>query len=195
MMINRDSYFAGSGFFCIIGFMEAQILLFIQENIRCVFLDWIFVPVTHLGDGGAVWLATAIILLIFKKTRRTGLVCATALLLMLILNNLCIKNLVARIRPYEVVDGLVLIVAKAHDLSFPSGHTAASFAFATGAFLCAPKKLWIPSLILAVLISVSRLYVGIHWPTDVLGGMVTGIFCGAASFFIWRKISDRNQSL
>jgi len=177
--------------------MEQSILLFIQENIRCTILNYVFVPVTHLGDGGAVWIVAALLMLIFRKTRRAGIVCAVALLSMLVINNLCIKNIVARIRPYEVIEGLVLIVGKAWDWSFPSGHTCASFAFATAVFFAAPKKIWIPAVVLAVLIAFSRLYVGIHWPTDVLGGMLIGVACGTGAYLAVKYLykSKENQSL
>ena len=98
-----------------------------------------------------------------------------SLLLEFLLNNLIIKNLFARIRPYEVIDGLILLVGKAPDYSFPSGHTGSAFALAVVIFMVMDRKYGIIALILASLMGFSRLYVGIHYPSDVLGGVILGV--------------------
>lgn len=168
--------------------MESQILFFIQDCVRSAFLDWIFIPATHLGDGGAVWIVATVLMLCFKKTRSAGIACAFALVIMLVINNLTLKVLIDRQRPYLVLENLRLLVKPAVDSSFPSGHTSASFAFTAAVFLSCGRKIWIPSLILAVLISLSRLYVGIHWPSDVLCGVILGCVYGAMGFFAAKKI-------
>ncbi len=168
--------------------MEQSILLFIQDYVRCPFLDWIFVPVTHLGDGGFIWILLSVILLCFKKSRSIGIAASLALIVMFIINNVTLKALIDRPRPYLILEDLKLIVKPALDSSFPSGHTSCSFAFATAAFLTGPKKLWIPSVVLAVLISFSRIYVGIHWPGDVAGGLILGIVYGITGWLIAKKI-------
>lgn len=155
--------------------LDGDILLWIQEFIRNPILTPFFKFITHLGDSGLIWIATSIALLIHKKTRKVGILCITALLGSLIVNNLILKNIVARIRPYEVVNGLNLLIQKQVDLSFPSGHTGASFAAAVTIYQCLNKKRYgIIALILAFLIGFSRLYVGVHYPTDVLTGLFTG---------------------
>lgn len=157
---------------------DGQILLFIQEHIRNSFCDPIFTSITHLGDAGIFWIILTVVLLCFKKTRRAGVYSACALLGSLVVNNLILKNLVNRTRPYEVVEGLRCIVGLATDASFPSGHTGASFASAVAMCRQLPKPWAVFFLILAGCIAFSRLYVGIHYPTDVLGGLVTGIGIG-----------------
>ncbi|MGN0343010.1 MAG: phosphatase PAP2 family protein [Roseburia sp.] len=154
--------------------VDGQILLWIQENLRCAFLTPIMKFITHLGDAGIFWIVLTIGLLIFKKTRKVGLMSALALLGALLIDNIILKNLVARVRPYEVVDGLNRIIDAQIDFSFPSGHTGSSFASGVVCFKELPKQYGIPLLVLAFLIAFSRLYVGVHYPTDVLAGMVIG---------------------
>lgn len=157
--------------------LDGNILLWIQEFIRNSICTPIFVTITHLGDGGAIWIIISIALLFHKKTRKMGILCIISLLGSLIVNNLILKNLVARVRPYEVVDGLKLIIEKQVDLSFPSGHTGASFAAAVTIYQCAKnKKYGILAIIFASLIAFSRLYVGVHYPTDVITALFTGTF-------------------
>ncbi len=158
--------------------IDGQILIFIQEYIRNPICDIFFKGITHLGDAGIFWILLTAALLCFKKTRRAGAYSACALIASLVVNNMILKNLIHRIRPYEVVEGLQCIVAKAHDFSFPSGHTGASFASAVSMHKQIPRKYAVFFIVLASLIAFSRLYIGIHYPTDVLGGLITGIGIG-----------------
>lgn len=166
---------------------EASLLLWIQNVMRNPVLDPLMKTITHLGDAGIFWILLTLVLLIFPKTRRIGAYSALALLGSLLINNIILKNLVGRTRPYELIEGLELMVNRAHDASFPSGHTGASIASASSMFPELPRKWGVALLILAVLIAFSRLYVGIHFPTDVLGGFVTGWLAAFAA----RKILPR----
>lgn len=157
---------------------DSGILLWIQEHFRNPVFDSFFKSITHLGDAGIFWILLTIILLCFKKTRKAGIYSACALLGSVLINNVILKNLIGRIRPYEVIDGLKCIVAPAHDLSFPSGHTGSSFSSAVAIYKNLPRKYAIALLVLAVFISFSRIYVGIHYPTDVLGGFLVGTIIG-----------------
>ena len=157
---------------------KSQILLWIQDSVRGGFLTPVMKLITHLGDKGIFWILLTLALLILRKTRPLGVICAVSMVVGLIVTNLIIKNWVARIRPYEVIQGLECIVGKESDFSFPSGHTTNSLACAWVLFRKAPKKWGVPALVLAILIALSRLYVGVHDPTDVLGGAVIGI-CSA----------------
>lgn len=177
--------------------IDGNILLWIQENIRNPVLTPVMKAVTHLGDAGIFWILLTVALLCFKKTRRAGLVSAAALVLSLVVNNLCLKNLVDRTRPYELIEGLKILVSKPGDASFPSGHSGASFAAATAIFQCVPRKYGIPLLVLAALIALSRLYVGVHFPTDVLAGTVIGILLGLAAKRLceyWEKKRAKEKS-
>ena len=157
---------------------DATILLWIQNVVRNPVLDVIFKFITHLGDNGYFWIGSALILCIFKKTRKAGIFALMALLFSVIVNNAILKNVIGRIRPYEIIAGLECIIKHAHDASFPSGHTGSSFAAAVVYLRKLPKKISIPMLVMAILISVSRLYVGIHYPTDVIAGAISGAALG-----------------
>lgn len=176
--------------------MEAEILLWIQANLRAPWLDPIVKGITYLGEAGWFWIVLSLVLILTKTYRKTGIECGTSLILHLILVNGAAKNLFRRTRPYEVIDGLVNLVGKQSDFSFPSGHTAASFAVAVVLLMRAPKKISIPAMVLAVLISLSRLYVGVHYPTDVLGGAIIGTLCSFIAVWlvdaVEKKIKARN---
>ncbi len=175
--------------------IDNDVLMFIQEHIRCGFLDLIFPNITHLGDKGLAWIALTILLLFFKKTRKAGIYSACALVLSLIINNEIIKPLVARTRPYDLKElkdrGFVIWkVAKETDAgSFPSGHAAASFASAVAMCKNLPKK-WMSVTVIAVafLIAISRLYVGVHFPTDVICGILSGTIIGTVVNIVGNKI-------
>ena len=113
---------------------------------------------------------------------------ALALLGSLIINNLILKNLIARIRPYEIINGLVPLIEKPTDYSFPSGHTGSSFAAACILYRKLPKRFGIPALILAILIGFSRLYLGVHYPSDVLCGIISGVGISYAAEIATGKI-------
>ena len=149
--------------------------------------------ITSLGNAGIIWIVLAVVLLILPKTRKTGIIVAAALLMDLVLCNLILKNLVARVRPYDVNTAIAILIKKPLDFSFPSGHTAASFAAMTALFLAKMKKAWIAALVLAVLIAFSRLYFYVHYPTDVLGGIVVGILSGIIGYTIVEKIDKRRK--
>lgn len=166
-------------------------LLWIQEYIRCDILDNIFLFITHLGDAGFIWIAVSIICLFFKKTRKAGVVSLIALLCSLVVNNFFLKNIIARTRPYDAVSELICIVERHSDYSFPSGHSASSFAAGVTFFRFLPKAYGIPTIILAGLISFSRLYVGVHYPTDVIAGVLSGILMSFIAAWIYVKMSFR----
>ena len=177
--------------------MEANILLWIQENLRADWLDPIMIGITYLGNAGIFWIALSILLLCLPRRRKLGLTCGASLIFDLLAVNLFIKKVVARVRPYEVIEGLTKIIGEQSDYSFPSGHTAASFAVATVLLMRAPKKLSVPMFVLACLISLSRLYVGVHYPTDILGGALIGALCGILAVylidFIWKKVNKNGK--
>ncbi|WP_251206350.1 phosphatase PAP2 family protein [Acetatifactor aquisgranensis] len=161
--------------------LDAGILLFIQETIRNPVLTPLFAAVTVLGNAAVVWILISLGMSASRKTRKTALMCAVALLVSLLINNMVLKNIVGRIRPYEAIAGLVPLIGKPRDYSFPSGHTASSFAAAWVLFRRLPRRFGIPALMLAGLIGISRLYLGVHYPTDVLFGVISGIGCGCAA--------------
>lgn len=154
--------------------MEADILLWIQNNIRNDVLNPIFKFITTLGNAGVIWIVFSVGLLIPKKTRRVGVLALVSLLFSALIDNVILKNVVARTRPYDVIEGLTSLVGAQKDYSFPSGHTGSAFAAAVVMFRELPKKFGIPILVFACLMGLSRLYVGVHYPSDVLGGVLIG---------------------
>ncbi len=169
---------------------DSSILLWMQDSLRGA-ADPIVKVITHLGDKGILWIALTLVLLAFRKTRRLGVFCMVSMLIGLLVTNLVIKNWVARVRPYELIDGLQRIIEAQHDYSFPSGHTTNSLACAWVLFRRAPKKYGVTALVLAILISLSRLYVGVHYPTDVLGGAVIGICSATLALWLVPKLEAK----
>lgn len=147
---------------------------------------------THLGDAGMMWIVIAILLLIFKRTRKYGLLMLASLALMYIVNNLLLKELIDRTRPYEVFDKVQRLIEKQRDPSFPSGHSASSFAAAMCIYLNAPKKYGIPILLLALLMALSRLYVGVHYPGDVVTGAIVG---SLMAWLVYKVYNARQEAL
>ena len=160
--------------------MEFAVLEWIQANLRCGFLDAAMPAVSRLCDHGEIWVLLALVLLLIRRTRRQGAALACGLVLDLISCNMLLKPLFGRIRPFAVNPAVSLLVIPPLDASFPSGHTAASFA-AVFALRAAGSCLWIPACVLASAIAFSRLYLYVHWPTDILGGILLGACVGWAA--------------
>lgn len=186
-----------------------DILSFLAENFDLPILDWIaanlwnpvldtLIPlITLLGDAGIFWIAIAVALLFTKKYRKVGLGMAIALVIGLLVCNVTLKPLVMRPRPYDyqadVFHKIIpLLVEKQHDFSFPSGHTIASFEAAT-VIAINHKKWGIGALVLAALIAFSRMYLYLHYPTDVLASVVLGIAFAYLGNWLAGKIMDRIQ--
>ena len=159
------------------------------QTIRTDFLDGFMVFVSSLADKGAIWILLAVILIAMPKYRRVGIVLACGLVIDLLLCNLLIKPLVARPRPCDVNTVMEYLIERPHGWSFPSGHTAASFTAAAALFF-AQCRLWVPCAVLAALIAFSRLYLYVHFPTDVLGGVVVGIFAGWLGCLLAKRMNS-----
>lgn len=170
--------------------MEIEILNAIQ-GLRTPIADHIMCAVTSLGNVGMIWILLAVVLLALPKTRKSGAIVIAALILDMIVCNGILKPLFSRVRPCDVNTAIQLLVPRPSDYSFLSGHTAASFAAATALFFAGEKKLWKPALVLAVLIAFSRLYLYVHYPTDILGGIAVGVICGYAGMICVRYYNNR----
>ena len=171
---------------------DLPILDWIQANLQCAFLDKIMPLITVLGDGGAFWIACAVLMMLLKKYRKAGISAGLALIFGLVICNMILKPTVARIRPYDYQEqlGIIinLLIEKEHSLSFPSGHTIASFEAAT-AILLRHKKLGIAAMILAILIAFSRMYLYVHYPTDVIASVFLGIGLAFLASWIVNKVA------
>ena len=135
---------------------DTTVLNYIYDNLRCAFLDFIMPVITLLGESGIFFICVAVLLLIFKKTRKTGAMLGLSLIIGLIVCNLTLKPLVARPRPYTLRE-VEMLVDGLSDFSFPSGHTVASFE-AASVFMMRNKKIGIPFLVLAFLIAKENKY-------------------------------------
>jgi len=158
--------------------IDNAILLFIQEHLRSGFVNAVMIFFSAIGTLGLIWIAAGIAMLITKKYRRTGIVLLVCLAATWVLNDLVIKTLIQRPRPYLSLHELSILVPRRNDYSFPSGHTSTSFACA---FVMARMngRRWAWVYIIAAMIALSRLFVGIHYPSDVLAGALFGTLSAA----------------
>ena len=169
---------------------DFQILDWIQANLRTPWLDWLMPKITFLCENGWFWIVLTIMLLIWKRHRKCGWGMFTALILSLLIGNLLLKHAVARPRPCWINTDIDMLVAIPKDFSFPSGHSMASFASAT-VLMTYDRRAGIPALILSALIAFSRLYLYVHFPTDVLVGTVLGIVMGLIAPRIVEAIQEK----
>ena len=139
-------------------------------------------------------IGAAVVFLFFRKFRQGGAAMCGAILLSLLVGNLLLKNLVARDRPCWIdPDFLQLLVSVPKDFSFPSAHTMISVSAAAALFHYS-KALGIPALVIAALVGFSRLYLFVHFPTDVLAGAVIGVLLAVVSCIVTDKIAARIKS-
>ncbi len=198
---------------------DGNLLIGIQEALNADWLTPIMKVITYFGEGGAFWIALCLALMFFEKTRRLGIVCAFSLILTFISCNLILKPTIDRARPWEVFEAVKPFLPHPGDASFPSGHTANFIGPAWGMFLATlPLKsesgrsydlvpclgwngigadarvmhrLSIALVIMGVLVGISRLYLGVHYPSDVVCGMLLGMICGAIVYAIITKIEKK----
>lgn len=167
--------------------IDATMLLYIQEHLRADIWSPVWTLVTALGDGGFIWILISALLLIPRRTREIGIASLLSMGLCFVCSNLLLKNLFARVRPFDAVEGLIALIPHPSDYSFPSGHTTASFACALVLLRTLPKRYGVAALILAVMIAFSRLYVGVHYPSDILGGFAVALAGSTLALFLCKK--------
>ena len=155
------------------------ILHWIQHTLVCPALDFLMPKITLLGNGGAIWLLAAVVLLITKKYRRYGVFLLAGLAAGVLTGNVILKHLIARPRPCWLDTSVPLLIANPTDYSFPSGHTLSSVIGAT-ILTRADRRFGYAVIPLAVLIAFSRLYLYVHFPTDILGAVILGVAIGLA---------------
>lgn len=166
--------------------IDFAILDFIQNTFRCVFLDYVMAFFSYIGEAGGVWIIASVIMMCFRRTRATGVMVLCAMLAGFLIGEIGLKNLIGRPRPFVVNPSVELFIAPPDSYSFPSGHSCSSFAAATVIFL-RDKRLGVPALAVAFLIAFSRLYNYVHFPSDVLCGIILGIVCAAVTFAVFKK--------
>lgn len=166
--------------------LEFLILNFIQENIKNPFFDFLMPKISALGNDGLIWIIATVILLAIPKYRRGGVALAVGLLASLVVGNILLKPLIARTRPFDLAEGVELLILAPKDFSFPSGHTMSSVVSAS-ILAMINKKFGYYAIPLATLIAFSRLYLYVHFPTDVLGGIMLGLLISTVIYFIFFK--------
>ena len=166
------------------------------QGIQNGFLDAVMVGITTTGNAGAIFIVLGFVLLFTKKYRKAGLAVLVALIVMLLCNDLFLKEFFARVRPFNLFESnpekyaewgtkyvFPELVYKPSGYSFPSGHTASAFAAAT-ALLWHSRKWGVPTMIFATIMGFSRIYVQVHYCTDVIGGVISGVICGFIAVLI-----------
>lgn len=173
--------------------MEGPVLLWIQQALRGP-LDGLVEIYTQLGNAGLMWIVLSLLMLTRRSTRRAGAAALLAMVLGLLVTNLTIKPLVSRPRPWLDVPGLVALVTENDPNSFPSGHSCAAFAAGMSWRRELPRK-WMKwlSVVLAVCMALSRLYVGVHYPSDVLTGSLIGCVCAWGAGKIFCTVQKKRQ--
>jgi undecaprenyl-diphosphatase len=166
--------------------MDFSILNFIHNTTQNPVFDKTMPFITWLGNMGLVWIAISILLILNKKYRSIGIMCIAALILTAILGEAILKNIIQRPRPFLQVPVINLLITKPMSYSFPSGHTASSFAV-VGIIFSTIKKFRIHAIILAILIAFSRMYLYVHYPSDILGGILLGLLCSKVVLLVYKN--------
>ena len=193
---------------------EGNLLIGIQHALNADWLTAVMKCITLFGEYGVFWIVLCLILVCNKKTRRLGIICSASLALTFLCCNLVIKPVVGRARPWELFGEIVHMMPHKGDASFPSGHSASSMGTAWAMFIATrpaghnydevtclgwngigadPKtmhRLSVALVILALLIGFSRLYLGMHFPSDVVAGLLLGMICATV---VW-KILNKAES-
>lgn len=167
---------------------DLSVLDWISEHVQSDLMDQIMPLIGWLGNKGMIWILLAVLLLCIPRERAHGIQILLSLGFSAVFCNLLLKNVVGRVRPFELVSGIELLIQAPHDYSFPSGHTSAAFAAATVMVLA--RSDWKYFLVgWAVLMGFSRLYLYVHYLTDILGGVVTGVAAGILAWQCYRLVA------
>lgn len=168
---------------------DFSVLNGLQDLLQCGFLDAVVPMLTHLGHG-VVWAIFGLIFLFTKKYRFNGICIISALVATVIISEFIIKPLFLRERPYMLNPEFILLIPEPSGTSFPSSHTSTSFASALQ-FFGINRKAGIAAMIFAAVVAFTRLYLYVHFPTDILGGIILGLCMGFATIIVSKKIRQK----
>lgn len=170
---------------------ESGALVWIQNHLRTEALDAVMPWISKLNNTGLIAILTVVVFLLWKRYRNVGVTAFLSLLVEFIVLNLVFKPIVHRTRPYVVNEAIDVLCEIPTDYSFPSGHTGAAFAVALVLLFTMPKKFGVTATVLATLIAFSRLYNGVHYPTDILGGFVIALVTAVlATKLVYPRITE-----
>lgn len=167
--------------------LDFQILDFIQTYLKNDIFDTVLPIITSLGNGGMLWIVIGVVCLVFANTRKMGFQMLLAMAFGFLVGNMGLKLLIARERPYTFVDGFELLIKEPSDYSFPSGHTLSSFSAAL-TIVQYYKGAGIAAIVLATIIAFSRLYLYVHFPSDVIAGFLLALLMVWLAKYVIQKI-------
>lgn len=171
---------------------DLNIILYVQENLRTESINFWMQQITSLGS---IFLALIVFWLIVRGNRNERLVGLTAVISVVFevaLVNGFLKNIVARPRPYVFSSDIIPAIDILSEYSFPSGHTALAFAMAFVLYRYLPKKYSVVAIVVASLVGVSRVYLGVHYLSDVLGGIIVAYFASRVAESVVRKFFSQS---
>lgn len=169
--------------------LDFSILYFIQGTVKNPLFDFLMPFFSFIGDGGGIWILACVVMMFFRRTRiwaATGLI---AMLIAFVAGEIIMKNIFCRIRPCYIDMTVQMLIPKPESYSFPSGHTASSFACAS-AFFVYNRRFGVAALMLAVLISFSRLYNFVHFPSDIAAGCLLGILSATLAVLVLKGVKN-----
>ncbi len=172
---------------------DSAVMTFVQSGFHNPITDTIFPAVTYLGESGIFWILLSLLIIALGRKngwRTTGCLMLAAMLLGLLLGEIALKNIICRPRPFQEMPEISLLIPPPSGYSFPSGHSCASFAAATIIFL-KDKRPGTAALALAALIAFSRVFLFVHYPTDVLAGSLLGVLCALAAAYGYRRLFQK----
>ncbi|WP_294129475.1 phosphatase PAP2 family protein [uncultured Clostridium sp.] len=164
--------------------VDNTILRWINVKFRNKTFDKIMPIITSAGNLGIIWIVISVLLMTKKDYRVLGQTILIALVITTIIGEGIIKNIVKRKRPFYGDDDKELLISRPITYSFPSGHTASSFAVAA-VFIKTDNAASLEIILLACLIAFSRIYLGVHYPSDVIGGGIIGALCGLITVILF----------
>ncbi len=157
--------------------LDIQWFYFVNQSLHNALFNVVMPFISNVGDNGLLWLLFALLLYLFgPKTRRTSFLMLVALFISFVIGEEILKHIFQRPRPFLGLEGVNLLVASPGSFSFPSGHAANAFASSLVVARKIPRLAW-PALLMAVVMAFSRVYVGVHYPLDILGGALLGVLC------------------